>query len=145
MNYMDLKEVIDLSIQYENDTAQYYRGILPMLSDGRRRALIESLIKQEEGHTSKLINFKTNIDTMGFVQFPPEIKFTGPQTEKNFEDMSYTELVNHAIELEKRTYGFYKSAASNSPKGPVKELFDALSNFEYSHVALLEREITYKS
>jgi rubrerythrin len=145
MSYMDIKEIIDLSIQYENDTAQYYRNILPLMSDGRRKALIESLIKQEESHSQKLKNFKQNIDSMGFIQFPPEIKFRYPQTEKEYSDMTYPELVDHALALEKRAYEFYKSTASASTQGSVKDLFDALSNFEYSHIALLEREITYTS
>jgi rubrerythrin len=143
--YLDLEELIDLSIRYEKDNAQYYRDILAYITDGRRRALIQSLIKQEEEHQNKLKAFKGNMEKAGFVQFPPEIKFSAPRTGGGFEHISYYDLVRHAIEIEKLTFDFYESAASESPRGPVKELFDALSNFERSHIEILKRELTYSS
>ena len=52
-------------------------------------------------------------------------------------------LLKSAIELEKEAEGFYGRLAEPAPPGSVRELFTALRNFEFGHIDLLTRELTY--
>jgi rubrerythrin len=145
MNYYDLKQLIDISIDYENYTAQFYRDILGQVRGERPVSLVRNLLSQEMKHVEQLSDFKAKIDIAGFIQYPSTIRFELPGAKKSYSEMSYDDLLKIALDLEKKSYEFYKNAEAASPRGPVKDLFDALGNFEFSHIQLLNREITYSA
>lgn len=143
MAIIELQEMMARAISFEKQMATFYGQVLGKLHSDAGRKTLERLIAEEGKHALKLMEFRPNMPGPGLIQFPPDMP-TPPSPEAFVaQGTDMTALLKSAIELEKQAEGFYARLAETSPAGPVRELFLALRNFEYGHIDLLTRELTY--
>ncbi|MBN2354302.1 MAG: hypothetical protein JXD23_17160 [Spirochaetales bacterium] len=129
--YYSLSEIIHASIEFENDSANFYRAMKTRTADKNTLDLLSLLEEQELGHAAALgkISSHENLAT-AFIQFPPEIALAMPPAPTG--ELDFAGWLDLAIEREIRSAEIYESASRGAP-APVKTLLESLAEFERVH------------
>ena len=138
-SYLDIKEFLQLVIGFERSAALFYRELRAKAERKEVRSLLELLEAEELKHAKVLMEFERSDDAEGFIQFPPEMSLSMPSADD--PDMGITELLDIAIERERRAALIYGHAAS-MVVGSFKQLLEGLAAFEKEHE---EKLISFKS
>lgn len=141
MSYRDLKEALDISINWENKLKDFYDVAELALKDAKSKKVVailrEKLIKNKE------ILEGINLDDFGkteWVKYPPEIsdkelipisKITRNSTPK--------EIFEQALEYETKQRDFYSSIRDMIVPRKQKELFDSLVNFKTGQIIEIKK------
>lgn len=139
-SYLSVKEFLELVIQFERDAAQFYRDLREKLEREEVKELLEILEGEEIRHETVLRDFKQEGDVEGFIQFPPEIDLSMPAVPD--PDTTVDELIDIAIERERRAYLIYINAATVTA-GSFKGLLEGLAAFEKEHEEKLKSFKSY--
>lgn len=138
-SYLDVKEFLQLVIGFERSAALFYRELRAKAERKEVKSLLELLEAEELKHAKVLLEFEKSEEAEGFIQFPPEMSLSMPAADD--PDMGISELLDIAIEREKRAALIYGHAAS-TVAGSFKELLEGLAAFEKEHE---EKLMSFKS
>ena len=133
-NYLSARELIALAVDFEQESAEFYRNIQEYQLDESTRQLAELLEKQEWSHRKMLQEYDIS-DTEEYLQFPPEFSLAMPALEK--ENPTLEELLALAIEREIMAKEIYQNSAAQT-KGSLKDLLHGLAVFEEEHESRLK-------
>lgn len=128
--FVSVKELIEIAIDFEVDSAQFYREIQKRIADEKTLELLKLLEDQELEHERILRKFEIGPGPHAILQFAPSFSFAMPTLPKN--DLSIFELLDIAIKREKKTAEIYENSA-NLVSGDLKKLLNGLATFEYDH------------
>jgi len=138
--YLGIKEFLELVISFEMAAAQFYRELRAKHENEQVKALLKLLEIEELKHAKVLKEFEKTGEIDGFIQFPPEIELSMPAVDDT--DMGISELIDIAIERERRAALIYENAASVMA-GSFKELLEGLAAFEKEHEEKLKSFKSY--
>jgi len=137
--YLDVKEFLELVVGFERTAALFYRDLRAKAERQEVKSLLELLEAEELKHAKVLQDFEKTDEAEGFIQFPPEMSLSMPAADD--PDMGITELLDIAIERERRAALIYEHAAS-MVTGSFKVLLEGLAAFEKEHE---EKLMSFKS
>ncbi len=129
--YYSMSQVVERAIEFENDSAAFYRGLREKTGAAAARDLLGLLERQELGHAATLekLRAKENLDGI-FIQFPPELDLAMPEAPPG--DPGYEALLDLAIQREIRSAEIYAASAVSAPP-PIQSLLEGLVEFERIH------------
>lgn len=130
-SYLTLGEVVEKSIEFELDSAGFYRDMRSSTREPRALELLEMLETQETGHAETLrsIPAKADLDAV-FVQFPPDLVLAMPAAPP--PGTGFSALLDLAIEREVRSAEIYRASGLTAP-APIRTLLQSLAEFELVH------------
>ncbi len=132
-NFLSIDDFLKLAVEFEEESAEFYRRMLKADLAEPVKALAELLERQEEAHAKLLKEYEIG-DNRAFLQFPPDFNLSMPDEYK--EGMSVGELIALAINREVHAERMYRSAAS-SVSGSFKDFIGGLALFEAEHAVKL--------
>lgn len=143
MKFSSIKEVIDYAKEKEEEARYYYIEASKYTEDQNIKKLFERLAKEEENHKKVLEELK--IEEIGKVVEGitlPKIKSEDIKVSRKYSpDMSPQELLEFAIEEEKKAFYLYTEMEEISESKKIKDLFKFLAMQEAYHKAKLEDEL----
>ena len=144
-SFVTMQEFMDLAIQFEVESAGFYRQMAATLIDreGASEAaadadvieLLAQLETQEREHERILRGFSVATDSETTLQFAPELALSMPSPPGN---PGFDEMLEVAIEREHRSAEIYR-AASTRTVGDFREMIGGLAGFEDEHEDRLKR------
>jgi rubrerythrin len=138
--YLDVNEFLKLVIGFERAAALFYRELREKHEKTGVKSLLEMLEAEELKHAKVLMEFEKTGEAEGYIQFPPEILLSMPPADD--PDLGIDELMDIAIERERRAALIYENAASMM-SGSFKELLEGLAAFEKEHEEKLQSFRSY--
>ena len=132
-NFLSIADFLKLAVEFEEDSAAFYRAMLTRNLSEPVRALAVLLERQEEAHAKILREYEIG-ENKAFLQFSPEFKLSMPDQYE--EDLSVSELIALAIDRELHAEALYNNTAS-LVSGSFKEFIMGLALFEKEHVERL--------
>lgn len=133
-NYISLKELMKLAVNFEFESAEYYRNMQKYKLGQSAHQLAELLEKQEMAHKKILEEYDLS-GKEGYIQFPPDFSLILPVLEKS--NPSLDEFIEVALQREIKSREIYNNALKFT-SGDLKELLAGLVNFEQEHVERLQ-------
>jgi rubrerythrin len=129
--YFSMRQVVERSIVFENDSARFYRDLRTKTDIPAALELLTILEKQELEHAATLERLLDKEETADvYIQFPPELDLSLPEPPPG--NPGFSELLDVAIDRERLSAEIYMSASANAP-APIKILLEGLSEFERIH------------
>ena len=130
-SYLTLSEVVLKSIDFEIDSAGFYRDMKSSTREPRALELLEMLEGQEMAHAETLRSLpaKADLDAV-FVQFPPDLTLAMPVAPP--PGSGFSALLDIAIEREVRSAEIYRQSGLTAP-APIRTLLKSLAEFELIH------------
>ena len=150
---MDVKEALDIAIKYENEVRDHYLKGAEQILDPQGKRVFETLAKEEDGHVAYLESRLEEWTRSGHVEDvelgsilpPPE--WVEKERERFEEGHDATlavqkemELLKVALELERKTSGFYQELVNTLP-AEDRGLFQRFLEIEQGHLAIVQAEI----
>ena len=132
-NFLSIVDFLKLAVEFEEDSALFYRKMLTSNLAEPVKALAELLEKQEEAHAKILREYEIG-ENRAFLQFPPDFKLS--MTDSYKEGMTVSELIVLAIAREDHAQSMYSNAAA-SVSGSFKDFIGGLALFEAEHAVKL--------
>lgn len=150
---MDPKEALTIAIDYEHKVRDHYAKGAAKIPDPQGRKVFETLAREEEGHVAYLESRREAWAKTGKLE-PGELKSILPSIDwiaaarrkvarkpsAKIAVKSELELLKVALELERRTSGFYRELVATLEPG-AKALFARFLEIEDAHVNLVQAEI----
>ncbi|HCM28893.1 MAG: hypothetical protein A2Z99_02205 [Treponema sp. GWB1_62_6] len=131
--YLTMAELIAMAIAFEQDSAEFYAGMVKTGGREEVRDLLGQLRAEELSHAGLLAKITVTQDEAR-IQFPPSFRLTPfalPGGDPTFDDM-----LDLAIDREVQSVRLYRNAASLS-SGTIARLMEDLSKFEALHEHML--------
>ncbi|MCK5736550.1 MAG: hypothetical protein KAH21_08730 [Spirochaetaceae bacterium] len=132
-NFLSIGDFLKLAVEFEEDSAAFYRSMLTKNLTEPVKALADLLEKQEEAHAKLLREYEIE-ESKAFLQFPPDFKLSMPDQYE--EGLTVAELIILAIDREVYAQDLYNNAAA-SVSGNFKEFIRGLALFETEHAERL--------
>ncbi len=132
-NFLSIVDFLKLAVEFEEDSALFYRKMLTSNLAEPVKALAELLEKQEEAHAKILREYDVG-ENRAFLQFPPDFKLS--MLDQYRDGLSVGELIALAIDREVHAEKMYSNAAA-SVSGSFKEFIGGLAFFEAEHAEKL--------
>ncbi len=137
-----LEDILSIALESEIDAQQLYKKIKKINSDDTIRTIVDGLIDDEKSHEERIRSM--------FVDFFPEKNIEDVEVEKDFsgeieikdEHYGVNELLEEAIEKEKKSSEFYETMSEQVDKKAVSNLLSYLAYIENEHRSLLKRELS---
>ncbi len=129
-NFLKVEELMEMAIQFEHDSMQYYHDLRNFVSDSRALGLLDTLEHQEREHRDLLKNYDLGDKPYPLIQYGPAFDLTMPKLEE--EDPDLDALLNVAIEREIVSKQVYETTAGQV-FGNLAELLRDLAGFEEEH------------
>ncbi len=143
MKFSSIKEIIDYAKEKEEEARYYYVEGAKYTDNQNIKELFERLAKEEENHKRVLEELK--IEEIGRKVEGvtlPKIKSEDIKVSRKYSpNMSPQELLEFAIEEEKKAFYLYTEMEEISESKKVKDLFKFLAMQEAYHKAKLEDEL----
>lgn len=149
---MSSTEILTLATGREREANKWYRQAADLTEDKNGKSTFTWLAKEELRHLAKLrkqlksvqegqgwAEWKSLVSPVTRADFPPMSEAEGPYKAGAEE----REALGAAIENEKKSLAFYKSALAATADLNGKEMFAALAKEEEGHLALLEEELKW--
>ena len=135
-SYVTMNEFIDIAIQFENESAAFYKELQNEETLGEKeRELLMRLEQEEADHAAGLKGFGFDRNSEEIIQFTPELKLTMPPAPKHKDLDSLFEL---AIEREEKSVRIYEFA-SDFAVGKFKQFLVSLADFEKAHKRYIQK------
>ncbi len=134
-NFLKVDELLDLAIEFEQESADYYRKLRSHVEDARVLDMLKELEQQEIEHRDILKNFELGDKPYPMLQFGPSFSITLPEIES--ESPSLRELMDVAIEREIVSRQIYTTTAGQV-FGNLAQVLQDLAAFEGEHEAKLK-------
>ncbi len=150
MAHKQLKEIMDMAIQYEIDANEFYSTAAGVAKDPAAKTLLNELASVELKHVEKLESF--NLDSVAHehhtVPETHDLHVSDYLLDKEIApDSTSQDIMVHAMKREQKAYEFYARMLKVVTSGDVKVLFEELAAEELEHKARIETEyddVVYK-
>jgi rubrerythrin len=133
--YVTMRQLMELAIQFEMDSAAFYRRMRSMSSEAPVRELLQTLEEEEKDHERILRGYTPPQNEELRLQFAPELTLSMPALGR---DTDFAGMLMLAIERERRSVDMYADAAGRT-MGEFRELLENLASFEREHERKLQR------
>ena len=150
MAHKQLKEIMDMAIQYETDANEFYSTAAGVAKDPAAKTLLNELAGVELKHKVKLESFDLS-DVAHEHHTVPEthdLHVSDYLMDKEIAPNSTSQdIMVHAMKREQKAYEFYARMLKVVTSGEVKILFEELAAEELEHKAKIETEyddVVYK-
>ena len=150
---MDLKEALTTAIGYETKVRDHYAQGADKILDPRGKKMFGTLAREEQGHLAYLESRLDEWHSTGHVSSPelatviPSAEWLDQARARVAQSPAATiavqgeiELLKIALELERRTSGFYRQLVDTLAPGE-RPLFARFLEIEQGHLALVQAEI----
>jgi rubrerythrin len=127
--YVDMRQFMDLAIQFEVESADFYARMKDAVTEEAVRELLAVLEAEENDHVRILKEFESAGDSDIILQFAPELSLSMPVPGENPD---FEEMLTVAIRRERVSADIY-GRASELTLGGFKELLEGLKAFEEEH------------
>ena len=134
-NFLKVEELLDLAIQFEQESADYYRKLQEHVEKRQVLDMLKELENQEIEHRDILKNFELEDKPYPILQFGPSFSTTLPEIEST--SPSLRELMDVAIEREIVSRQIYNTTAGQV-FGNLAQVLQDLAAFEGEHEAKLK-------
>lgn len=134
-NFLKVEELLDLAVEFEQDSADYYRMLQKHVENSRVLNMLKTLEDQEIEHRDTLKNFELEDKPYPLLQFGPSFNIALPEIES--ESPSMKELLDVAIEREIVSRQIYSNTAGQV-FGNFAQVLQDLAAFEGEHEARLK-------
>jgi rubrerythrin len=129
-NFITVKELIELAIDFEIESAKFYRKLQKKTRVDAVLQLLKLLEEQEWEHEKILRQYEIGPEPHAILQFGPSFSFAMPAISP--KDIGIFELLDIAKQREKRTAEIYENSASLI-SGDLHKLLGNLATFEHEH------------
>ncbi|PCI41324.1 MAG: rubrerythrin [Rhodospirillaceae bacterium] len=138
-----LQEVLDVAMEFERTARDFYTDLIPKVSKNLRY-LVEELAEEEQQHFElfETMAKKTSLDRL------LKTKIKRPASDRKFSDCIHVPelgdkpddqaVLQYALMREHAAMEQYTALASETPAGPLKDLFTFLAIEETKHKNELE-------
>lgn len=128
--------VFRMAAEFEKAASEDYRALAARTQHAGLKALLESLAQEEEEHVRRLAGVEAEPAAIQIAEVVPAL----PPREQLVHDVAAEDrpILDHAIEHEKATAGFYEELARLTPVHSLRAAFQALASAEREHVRKLE-------
>lgn len=145
---MDMKEAMDIALNFERKGKDIYSGVAAKTANPFVRKTFEYLAEQEDKHIEEIENyFKNQKLTPGGDDAKHVKRFFTTTTDEFKEklELSEDDMQAHekGLELENKSYEFYKKGAEEAEKPEVKAFFEFLMQQEMAHYDLIKKSYEY--
>ena len=150
MAHKQLKEIMDMAIQYETDANEFYATAADVAKDPAAKTLLNEFAGIELKHKEKLESF--NLDDVAHehhtVPETHDLHVSDYLLDKEIAPNSTSQdIMVHAMKREQKAYEFYARMLKVVTSGEVRVLFEELAAEELEHKARIETEyddVVYK-
>jgi rubrerythrin len=132
-NYVTMKEFLNLAIDFEHDSAEYYARLWDKVPGDKEKELCSELENEESSHADTLSLHNVDEESEARIQFTPELSLSMPEIKA---DAEVQELIKGAIAREEKSVKIYEYA-SDFAVGKFKALLKDLADFERAHIRKL--------
>jgi rubrerythrin len=148
--HKQLKEIMDMAIQYETDANEFYATAADVAKDPAAKTLLNEFAGIELKHKEKLESF--NLDDVAHehhtVPETHDLHVSDYLLDKEIApDSTSQDIMVHAMKREQKAYEFYARMLKVVTSGEVRALFEELAAEELEHKARIETEyddVVYK-
>jgi rubrerythrin len=148
--HKQLKEIMDMAIQYETDANEFYATAADVAKDPAAKTLLNEFAGIELKHKEKLESF--NLDDVAHehhtVPETHDLHVSDYLLDKEIApDSTSQDIMVHAMKREQKAYEFYARMLKVVTSGEVRVLFEELAAEELEHKARIETEyddVVYK-
>ena len=130
-NFITVKELINIAIDFEIESAEFYRNLQSMTEDDNVLEVLRLLEKQEVSHEKILREYEIGPSPHEILQFGPSFSLAMPKAPT--ERIELFELLEIALERETKAEKIYSNSA-NMVKGELSKFLEGLATFEREHV-----------
>jgi rubrerythrin len=134
-SYVSMAEFVAKAIEFEVESAEFYRDLADRVENHDSVETLRELEKQERDHASTLRDYDLPEDDDSRLQFKPRLSLNMPPAPKKTDVGT---LFKHAIERERKSARLY-DFASDLAAGDFKQLLSSLADFERGHEEDLKR------
>ncbi len=150
MAHKQLKEIMDMAIQYETDANEFYATAAGIAKDPAAKTLLNEFAAIELKHKEKLEDF--NLDDVAHehhtVQKTHDLHVSDYLMDKEITpDSTSQDIMVHAMKREQKAYEFYARMLKVVTSEEVRILFEELAEEELEHKEKIETEyddVVYK-
>lgn len=140
-NFIDVKELMQVAIDFEEDSIQFYRRMKGKTDNPRVTDVLNILEEQEVSHKQILQDYELGPGPYAVLQYGPSFSLSMPLVSPD-EDLSLDSLLDIAIQRETKSAQIYLRS-SELVKGKLAELLIQLAGFEQEHEEKLKDLKTY--
>jgi len=133
-NFLKVDELLDLAIEFEQESADYYRKLQNNIENQRVLDMLRELENQEIEHRDILKNFELEDKPYPMLQFGPSFSITLPEVQS--DSPTLRELLDVAIDREIVSRQIYNTTAGQV-FGNLAQVLQDLAAFEGEHEAKL--------
>jgi len=134
------------ALQFEVNAYFFYKIAVERSANLARREVLEEMMAKEKDHIEELEEkYHVHLDE-GALEVPPDVEkiigddlFAGITFDEN--ESCLKGVYEKAIELERRTWKYFKDKAESLPEGRDREIYRELAAEEEEHIAILETEM----
>ena len=134
-NFLKVDELLELAIEFEQESADYYRKLRDHVEDARVLDMLKELEQQEIEHRDILNNFDLGDKPYPMLQFGPSFDITLPEVQS--ESPTLIELMDVAIDREIVSRQIYNTTAGQV-FGNLAQVLEDLAAFEGEHEVKLK-------
>jgi rubrerythrin len=141
MTDQKLEAIIDLAIQKEEQSYDFYTGLHSKVKDPGVQGTLTFLAKEELKHKDFLIRYREgglgpeSLRMSHVVNYSIAEHLDQPESKESLEAKDAYLLAAHR---ELRAYNFYKALADIHPEGALKEMLTKMANEELKHKEKVE-------
>lgn len=133
-------EIIKQAVIKEQESFEFYRDALEIVTDAGARQLIDELAKEELGHKNKLENFKPEDLKDYELKKIRDLRISEFLVEDDITDQTgFQGVLIKAMKKEQQAYEFFTSMIAAIEDDNVKKLFEIMANEELDHKNRLEK------
>lgn len=150
MAHKQLREILDMAIQFETDANEFYSTAADVAKDPSAKALLKELASVELKHKQKLESF--DLDEVAHehhtVPSTHDLHVSDYLVDKEVTpDSTSQDIMVHAMKREQKAYEFYARMLKVVTSDDVRNLFEELAAEELEHKEKIEIEyddVVYK-
>ncbi|MFV1975464.1 MAG: ferritin family protein [Candidatus Scalindua sp.] len=145
-----LKEIMDMAIQFETDASEFYSTAAGIAKDPSAKTMLKEFAGIELKHKEKLENFDLSEVAHEHHTIPQthDLHVSDYLMDKEVTpDSTSQDIMVHAMKREQKAYEFYARMLKVVTSDDVRNLFEELAAEEVEHKAKIETEyddVVYK-
>ncbi len=133
-------EIIKQAIVKEQESFEFYKNALEIVTDAGARQLIDELAKEELEHKDKLANFKPEDLKDYEMKKIRDLRISEFLVDKEITDQTgFQGVLIKAMKKEQQAYEFFKGMVDTIEDADVRRLFEIMANEELDHKNRLEK------
>jgi rubrerythrin len=133
-------EALGIAIRSEIDAQNLYEELTKRTPSASVGSRFKQLLKEEKQHQQILTDVYNRLFPQTELKLPPSVLAVGFDSKDKRSSKSLLEVLQLAIDEERKSREFYLDAAEQTPELSGKKMFRFLADMEYSHQMRLQAE-----